>query len=260
MIDAIATLGRQTLSAFSRVGASGQLLFRTLFRLPNIRKGFPLFLEQVYSEGVLSLIIIVVSGLFIGMVVTLQGYNVLQKFGATQQLGPLVSLSVLRELGPVVTALLFAGRAGSALTAEVGLMKATDQLNAMEMMAVSPIQRVISPRFWAGFFSMPMLAFIFNAVAIFGAYLVAVKWLGLDNGSFWSNMQSSVLFSEDVLNGIYKTIVFGFAIAWIAVYQGFASKPTAEGIGRATTKTVVYSSLAILSLDFLLTAMMIGGW
>ena len=260
MIDAIATLGRQALSIFSRVGASGQLLYRTLFRLPNFRKGFPLFLEQVYSEGVLSLIIIFVSGLFIGMVVTLQGYSVLQKFGATQQLGPLVSLSVLRELGPVVTALLFAGRAGSALTAEVGLMKATDQLNAMEMMAVSPIQRVISPRFWAGFFSMPMLAFIFNAVAIFGAYLVAVKWLGLDDGSFWSNMQSSVNFSEDVLNGIYKTIVFGFVIAWIAVYQGFSAKPTAQGIGRATTKTVVYSSLAILSLDFLLTAMMIGGW
>jgi phospholipid/cholesterol/gamma-HCH transport system permease protein len=259
MINMLVSIGHATLQGLQRFGEAGILLGRTLFRKPQL-KSFPLLIEQLYSEGILSLVIIVVSGLFIGMVVALQGYNVLHKFGAAQQLGPLVALSVVRELGPVVTGLLFAGRAGSALTAEIGLMKATDQLNAMEMMAVSPIQRVISPRFWAGFFSMPLLAFVFNTVAIFGAYLVAVMWLGLDAGSFWSNMQASVDFYDDVLNGAYKTVVFGFAIAWIAVYQGYYAKPTAEGIGRATTKTVVYSSLAILSLDFLLTAMMIGGW
>ncbi len=260
MTEAIAQLGRRTLSALSRLGAAGILLGRIIFRIPNVKKGFPLLLEQMYSEGVLSLVIIIVSGVFIGMVVALQGHNVLDKFGAAQQLGPLVALSVVRELGPVVTALLFAGRAGSALTAEIGLMKATDQLNAMEMMAVNPVSRVMSPLFWAGFFSMPLLAFIFNAVAIWGAYMVGVVWLGLDAGSFWSNMQASVDFYEDILNGIYKTFAFGFVIAWIAVYQGVAAKPTAEGIGRATTKTVVYSSLAILGLDFLLTAMMLGGW
>lgn len=260
MISFIQSIGALTIAVIERVGEAGILLGRTLFRVPNIRKGLPLFVTQVYAEGVLSLAIIVVSGLFIGMVVALQGYDVLNDFGAAQQLGPLVALSVVRELGPVVTGLLFAGRAGSALTAEIGLMKATDQLNAMEMMAVSPVQRVISPRFWAGFFSMPLLAFIFNAVAILGAYLVAVHWLGLDSGSFWSNMQSSVNFREDVLNGAIKTVVFGFVVAWISVYQGFSAYPTAEGIGRATTKTVVYSSLAILGLDFLLTAMMIGGW
>jgi phospholipid/cholesterol/gamma-HCH transport system permease protein len=190
----------------------------------------------------------------------LQGYHTLVKFGASQQLGPLVALSVLRELGPVVTALLFAGRACSALTAEIGLMRATEQLSSMEMMAVDPIHRVIAPRLWGGFISMPLLTIIFNAVAIYGAFLVGVKWLGLDAGAFWSNMQSSVAFNEDVLKGIYKSVVFGLVMTWIALYQGFYAVPTSAGISNATTRTVVYASLAVLGLDFILTTMMIGGW
>jgi phospholipid/cholesterol/gamma-HCH transport system permease protein len=205
-------------------------------------------------------VIIIVSSLFIGMVVALQGYHTLAKFGASAELGPLVALSVSRELGPVVTALLFAGRAGSAVTAEIGLMKATEQLSSMEMMAVNPIHRVISPRLWGGFISTPLLTMIFNITAIYGAYLVGVKWLGLDAGVFWSNMQSSVDFHLDVVNGIIKSIVFGFVITWISVYQGYFAEPTSAGIASATTRTVVYSSLAILGLDFVLTAMMIGGW
>jgi phospholipid/cholesterol/gamma-HCH transport system permease protein len=182
------------------------------------------------------------------------------KFGAAQQLGPLVALSVCRELGPVVAALLFAGRAGSAVTAEIGLMKATEQLSSMEMMAVDPLRRVIAPRVWGGFFSLPLLTMIFNVVAIYGAYLVGVKWLGLDNGAFWANMQSSVDFHLDVVNGILKSLVFGLVVIWISVYQGYEAEPTAAGIANATTRSVVYSSLAVLGLDFVLTAMMIGGW
>src|SRR5579862_35882 len=205
MIDRLALVGEWGIDHLRDLGKAGILLLRVLFYPPNIRKGFPLVVQQVYSEGVLSLLIIIVSGLFIGMVLALQGYHTLAKFGAAQQLGPLVALSVTRELGPVVTALLFAGRAGSAVTAEIGLMKATEQLSSMEMMAVDPIRRVISPRLWGGFISMPLLTIIFNAVAIYGAYLVGVKWLGLDTGAFWSNMQSSVDFNEDVLKGIYKS-------------------------------------------------------
>jgi phospholipid/cholesterol/gamma-HCH transport system permease protein len=172
----------------------------------------------------------------------------------------MVALSVVRELGPVISALLFAGRAGSALTAEIGLMQSTEQIASMEMMAVDPLWRVIAPRFWAGLISMPVLAIIFSAVAVFGGYLVGVEWLGVDVGQFWSNMQASVDFRLDVVNGIIKSVVFGFVCTWIAIYQGYHTVPTAEGIGRATTKTVVYSSLATLGLDFILTAMMLGGW
>lgn len=260
MISYVQALGRLGLDIISQYGKAGLLLYSATFRLPNLRKGFPLFLQQVYAEGVLSLLIIIVSGLFIGMVVALQGYHTLAKFGASQQLGPLVALSVARELGPVVTALLFAGRAGSALTAEIGLMKTTEQLSSMEMMAVDPLRRVIAPRLWGGFISMPMLTIIFNAVAIYGAFLVGVKWLGLDAGAFWSNMQSAVNFHSDVLNGIIKSVVFGLVVTWIAVYQGYDAKPTSAGIATATTRTVVYSSLAVLGLDFVLTAMMIGEW
>jgi phospholipid/cholesterol/gamma-HCH transport system permease protein len=260
MVDAITRLGQFGVAFCERIGVAGMILFRALVRKPNWKHGFPDLIEQLYSVGVLSFVIIVVSGLFIGMVVGLQGYNTLEKFGASQALGQLLALSIVRELGPVVTGLLFAGRAGSALTAEIGLMKATEQLSSMEMMAVDPLRRVIAPRFWAGFISMPLLAIIFSAVAIYGGYLIAVQWLGLDAGSFWSNMQSAVEFKADVLNGIIKTIVFGFVVTWIAVFQGYECVPTAEGIGRATTKTVVYSSLAILGLDFVLTAMMLGGW
>jgi phospholipid/cholesterol/gamma-HCH transport system permease protein len=260
VLNQAAMLGRLGIEIVRDYGKAGLLLYQVFFRIPNVRKGFPLVLQQIYAEGVLSLTIIIVSSLFIGMVVALQGYHTLAKFGASAELGPLVALSVARELGPVVTALLFAGRAGSAVTAEIGLMKATEQLSSMEMMAVDPVHRVIAPRLWGGFISMPLLTIIFNITAIYGAYLVGVKWLGLDAGAFWSNMQASVDFHADVLNGIYKSIVFGFVVAWISVYQGYFAAPTSAGIASATTRTVVYSSLAILGLDFVLTAMMIGGW
>jgi phospholipid/cholesterol/gamma-HCH transport system permease protein len=260
MMTYIQAFGRSGLDILRQYGKAGILLYSVLFRIPNIRKGFPLVVQQIYAEGVLSLVIIVVSSLFIGMVVALQGYHTLAKFGAAQQLGPLVALSVVRELGPVVTALLFAGRAGSAMTAEIGLMKATDQLSSMEMMAVDPLQRVISPRLWGGFISMPLLTIIFNITAIYGAYLVGVKWLGLDAGAFWSNMQTSVNFHSDVINGIIKSVVFGLVVSWISVHQGYDAEPTAAGIAGATTRSVVYSSLAVLGLDFVLTAMMIGEW
>jgi len=259
-MSSVQALGRSGLDWLRQYGKAGLLLLQVVFRLPNFKKGFPLVVQQVYAEGVLSLVIIMVSSLFIGMVVALQGYHTLAKFGASQQLGPLVALSVVRELGPVVAALLFAGRAGSALTAEIGLMKATDQLSSMEMMAVDPVQRVISPRLWGGFISMPLLTIIFNITAIYGAYLVGVKWLGLDAGAFWSNMQASVDFHTDVINGIIKSVVFGLVVTWIAVFQGYDSQPTSAGIASATTRSVVYSSLAVLGLDFVLTAMMIGGW
>lgn len=260
MIYQLALIGHWGISHLRELGKAGILLYRVLFYPPNFRKGFPLVLQQIYAEGVLSLLIIVVSSIFIGMVLALQGYHTLAKFGASQQLGPLVALSVARELGPVVTAILFAGRAGSAVTAEIGLMKATEQLSSMEMMAVDPLRRVISPRFWGGFISMPLLTIIFNMMAIYGAYLVGVKWLGLDAGIFWSNMQSSVEFHADIINGILKSFVFGAAVTWIAVAQGYFAVPTSAGIASATTRSVVYGSLAVLGLDFVLTAMMIGGW
>jgi phospholipid/cholesterol/gamma-HCH transport system permease protein len=260
MMMRVAELGRWGITNLCDLGKAGILLFEVVFRLPNFKKGLPLTVQQIYAEGVLSLVIIIVSGLFIGMVVALQGYHTLVKFGAAQQLGPLVALSVTRELGPVVTALLFAGRAGSAVTAEIGLMKATEQLSSMEMMAVNPVHRVVSPRVWGGFISMPLLTIIFNTVAIYGAFLVGVKWLGLDSGAFWSNMQTSVDFHLDVVNGLIKSVVFGLVVVWIAVYQGYTAVPTSAGIAGATTRSVVYSSLAILGLDFVLTAMMIGGW
>ena len=216
--------------------------------------------SQLYFVGVLSCLIIVVSALFIGMVVGLQGYNTLEKFGASSQLGQLLALSIARELGPVISALLFAGRAGSAITAEIGLMKATEQLASMDMMGVDPLGRIIYPRFLAGLIALPLLSLIFSAVAIYGGYFIGVQWLGVDAGSFWSNMQAAVNFRIDILSGIIKSVVFAFAVIWIAVFQGFTCVATAEGISQATTKTVVYSSLAVLGFDFLLTAMMIGGW
>lgn len=256
----IRSFGKVGIASIAELGAASQFLFRTVCRTPRVKKSFPLLVHEILSVGVLSLPIIVVSGLFIGMVVGLQGYNILVKFSASEELGQLVALSVVRELGPVVTALLFAGRAGSALTAEIGLMKTTEQLSSMEMMGVDPLWRIISPRFWASFIGMPVLTLIFCAIAIIGGYLVGVAWLGVDAGAFWSNMSSSVDFHIDVVNGITKSIFFGLVIAWIAVYQGYATVPTAEGVGRATTRTVVYSSLAVLGLDFVLTAIMMGGW
>lgn len=260
MINQLVLMGRRGIDNFRQFGKAGLLFCAVLFARPQLRKNFPLVMQQIYMVGVLSLLIIIVSSLFIGMVLGLQGYHTLAKFGATQELGPLVALSVLRELGPVVTAILFAGRAGSALTAEIGLMKATDQLSSMEMIAVNPLRQVISPRLWAGFISLPLLTLIFNMTAIYGAYLVGVTWLGVDNGVFWANMQSSVDFYSDIINGMLKSMVFGVVVAWIAVFQGYSAEPTSAGIATATTRSVVYSSLAVLGLDFILTAMMIGGW
>ena len=260
MIQIIQKLGQIGLRFCERFGISGFFLLRTIFRKPKLLRFIPLTIEQIYVIGCLSLVIIVLSGLFIGMVLGLQGFNILQKFDSVEQLGQMVALSVARELGPVIAALLFAGRAGSALTAEIGLMQTTEQIHSMEMMAVDPLWRIVAPRFWAGMISMPILAMIFSAIAIFGGFLVGVEWLGVDAGQFWSNMQASVDFRIDIVNGIIKSGVFGFVCCWIAIYQGYYTTPTAEGIGRATTKTVVYSSLAILGLDFALTAIMLGGW
>jgi phospholipid/cholesterol/gamma-HCH transport system permease protein len=260
MISKIQRLGQLTLLRVGYLGESGLFIIKTVFRLPRPFRSFPLLIEQLYCVGVFSLPIIIVSGLFIGMVVSLQGYNVLSKFSASEELGQLVALSVVRELGPVVSALLFAGRAGSALTAEIGLMKTTEQLASMEMMGVDPLWRVISPRFWAGILSLPLLSIIFCSVAIIGGYAIGVHWLGVDEGAFWNNMQASVDLRVDVINGVIKSIVFAGVITWIAVYQGFSTKPTAEGIGIATTRCVVYSSLSVLGLDFVLTALMMGGW
>lgn len=260
MINQLANLGRWGIDSLRDLGKSGVLLKRILFYPPNFRKGFKLVIQQIYAEGTLSLLIVMVSSLFIGMVLALQGYHTLTKFGASQQLGPMVALSVVRELGPVVTAILFAGRAGSAVTAEIALMNATYQLSSMEMMAVDPLRKVISPRFWAGFISMPLLTLIFNMMAIYGAYLVGVRWLGLDTGVFWANMQSAVDFRADVLNGVFKSLIFGITVIWIALSQGYHALPTSAGIANATTRTVVYGSLSVLGLDFVLTAMMIGEW
>ncbi len=260
MLDRIARLGQRSVNSLQVMGSTGFFLLSILSRKPNLLRLWPSLRSQLYFVGVLSFLIIVVSALFIGMVIGLQGYNTLQKFGASSQLGQLLALSITRELGPVISALLFAGRAGSALTAEIGLMKATEQLASMDMMGVDPLERVIYPRFLAGLIALPVLALIFSAVAIYGGFFVGVQWLGVDNGTFWSNMQAAVNFRADVLSGIIKSIVFAFVIVWIAVYQGFNCVATAEGISQATTRTVVYSSLAVLGLDFLLTAVMIGGW
>lgn len=257
-IRLILGLGRGGVNVLCRFGRAGLLLFAVLTRYDKLRKLFPLLMEQLFAVGVRSIVIISVSGLFIGMVLALQGYNTLSEFGAEQSLGPLVALSLLRELGPVVTALLFAGRAGSSLTAEIGLMKATDQLASLEMMAVDPLQRVIAPRFWAGLISMPLLASLFNIIGIYGAKFVGVDWLGADVGGFWSAMQASVDLYEDLGQGLIKSIVFAIVVTWIAVFNGYDCIPTSEGLGKATTQTVVYSALAVLGLDFVLTAIMFG--
>jgi phospholipid/cholesterol/gamma-HCH transport system permease protein len=202
------------------------------------------------------MLIILVSGLFVGMVLALQGYYTLSQFGAEEKLGQLVALSLLRELGPVVTALLFAGRAGTSLTAEIGLMKAGEQLTAMEMMAVNPIQRVLAPRFWAGLISMPVLATVFSAIGVIGGYLVGVKLIGVDEGAFWSQMQGNIDVRHDVLNGVIKSFIFGVAVTFTALFQGYEAQPTPEGVSRATTRTVVIASLMVLALDFIMTALM----
>lgn len=258
MLNFLQRLGATGLDTLSVLGRASILWWRAIVSLPDFRNGPGLLIRQLYFIGVYSLIIIIVSGLFIGMVLALQGYTVLVRFGADQALGQLVSLSLLRELGPVVAALLFAGRAGSALTAEIGLMKATEQLASMAMIGVDPLKRIVRPRLWAGMIAMPILAQIFNMVAIWGAVAVGVHWLHVDPGSFWANMQNSVEFRADVLNGVIKSVAFGAVVSWIAVFQGYDAVPTSEGISAATTRTVVYSSLAVLAMDFLLTAVMFG--
>ncbi|PSJ46705.1 ABC transporter permease [Zobellella endophytica] len=258
LIEQIGRLGQQGVAAVTALGRAGFMLLHALVGRPQPRKHFPLLVRQLQVVGVQSVAIILVSGLFIGMVLALQGYNVLVDFGAEGSLGPLVSLSLLRELGPVVTALLFAGRAGSALTAELGLMKATEQLSSLEMMGVDPLRRVVAPRFWAGLVSMPLLAFMFSLVGIWGAKLVGVDWLGVDEGGFWSAMQAAVDWQQDIMQGFIKSLVFALVVTWIALFNGFDARPTAAGISQATTRTVVHSSLAVLGFDFVLTAVMFG--
>ncbi len=252
-------LGAAMTARLWRLGFASRFLFYLLLHSGTALRRFRLTLREIYFAGVLSLVIILVSGLFVGMVLALQGYHTLQRYGSSEALGVLVALSLVRELGPVVAGLLFASRAGSAITAEIGLMKATEQIAAMEMMAVDPIARVVAPRFWGGVLSMPLLAALFSAMGIFGGYLVGVKLIGVDEGAFWSQMQAAVDVREDVLNGVIKSFVFGIAVSWIAVFEGYDAPPTAEGVSGATTRTVVTSSLAILALDFVLTALMFTG-
>jgi phospholipid/cholesterol/gamma-HCH transport system permease protein len=252
-------LGSQVTSRVWQLGFASRFLGYMLLHSGTALRRFHLTIREIYFAGVLSLIIILVSGLFVGMVLGLQGYHTLERYGSSEALGVLVALSLVRELGPVVAGLLFASRAGSAITAEIGLMKATEQISAMEMMAVDPIARVVAPRFWGGVISMPLLAALFSAMGIFGGYLVGVKLIGVDEGAFWSQMQAAVDLREDILNGVIKSIVFGVAVSWIAVFEGYDAAPTAEGVSRATTRTVVTSSLAILALDFVLTALMFTG-
>ncbi|HKJ22663.1 MAG TPA: lipid asymmetry maintenance ABC transporter permease subunit MlaE [Gammaproteobacteria bacterium] len=261
MLSSLQLLGHKALGFFQRLGRGHLLLLRILEGLPALMPKFALVIQQLYSVGVLSLLIILVSGTFVGMVLGLQGYNTLVDFGAEESLGVIVSLSLVRELGPVVTALLFAGRACSAMAAEIGLMRATEQLAGMEMMAVDPVKRVIAPRFLAGVISMPLLTAIFSvmAIGIAGGYFIGVIVLGVDPGAYWSQIQSGISVWGDIFNGLFKSLVFGVAASWIAVYQGYHAEPTSEGVSRATTRTVVMASLAVLGLDFILTALMFGG-
>ena len=240
----------------AEIGHGARLFFRLLTTLPGSLRRFALIRDQIHFLGHYSLVIIAVSGLFVGVVFGLQGYYTLQRYGSAEALGLLVALSLVRELGPVVTALLFAGRAGTALTAEIGLMKAGEQLSAMEMMAVDPVRRILAPRLWGGIIAMPLLAAVFSAVGILGGWLVGVVMIGVDEGSFWSQMQGGVDVWRDVGNGILQSVVFGVTVPFVALYQGFEAQATPEGVSRATTRTVVQASLAVLGLDFVLTALM----
>jgi len=259
VIDAIRGLGKRGVNGIWRGGAMARFFILILANSGMSFRRFQLTIREIYFAGVMSLVIIMVSGLFIGMVLGLQGFETLQQYGAEETMGVLVALSLVRELGPVVTGLLFASRAGSAITAEIGLMKATEQLKAMDMMAIDPVARVVAPRFWAGVISMPLLAALFSAAGIFGGYLVATELVGVDSGVFWSNMHAAVDFRYDVLNGFVKSVVFGVAISIIATFEGFDADPTAEGVARATTRTVVTSALAVLLLDLILTGFMLRG-
>jgi len=249
-------LGFATRRALANVGYAARLFFKLLWSLGASLRRFGLIRDQIHFLGNYSLAIIAVSGLFVGFVFGLQGFYTLQRYGSTEALGLLVTLSLVRELGPVVTALLFAGRAGTSLTAEIGLMKAGEQLSVMEMMAVDPVQRVLAPRFWAGVLAMPLLAAVFSAMGIIGGWVVGVLMIGVDGGAFWSQIQGGVDVWKDVGNGIIKSVVFGFTVTFVALLQGYEAQPTPEGVSSATTRTVVMASLAVLGLDFVLTAMM----
>ncbi|MDQ5920057.1 MAG: phospholipid/cholesterol/gamma-HCH transport system permease protein [Pseudomonadota bacterium] len=256
MIYIIATIGKPFADLILYAGGMLNLLIEIIFSLPYSILRLNLILKEIYFSGVKSIVIIAVSGWFVGMVLGLQGYNTLERFGSVTMLGSVAALSLLRELGPVLTAILFASRAGSGMTAEIGLMKATEQIEAMSVMAVSPIKRIVAPKFIGGIIAVPLLAALFNTAGIIGSYFVGVTLLRLDQGSFWSQMQDSVDLHYDVINGVIKSAVFGAVVTLIAVYQGFVAKPTAEGVSNATTKTVVSSALTVLALDFILTALM----
>ncbi|MBE2263709.1 MAG: lipid asymmetry maintenance ABC transporter permease subunit MlaE [Burkholderiaceae bacterium] len=251
-----ADVGFSTRLMWMKWGYATRLLLRLVALLGFCLQRFGLVRDQLLFLGNRSLAIITVSGLFVGFVLGLQGYYTLQRYGSSEAVGLLVALSLVRELGPVITALLFAGRAGASLTAEIGLMKAGEQLSAMEMMAVDPVRRVLAPRFWGGVIAMPLLAAVFSAVGILGGYLVAVPMIGIDAGGFWSQMQGGVDVWSDVGNGVVKSMVFGVAVTFIALLQGFEAQATPEGVSRATTRTVVMASLSVLGLDFILTVMM----
>ncbi len=253
MLSELGYMARQTVSSIGYAARLFLSVFQPFFRLLARPR---LITDQIFFIGNKSLIIITVSGLFVGFVLGLQGYYVLVRYGSEQALGILVALALTRELGPVVTALLFAGRAGTSLTAEIGLMKAGEQLTAMEMMAVNPVKRILAPRFWAGVISMPILSILFNAAGIIGGYIVGVSLIGVDDGAFWSQMQEGVDVWDDIGNGVIKSIVFGFAVTFMALYQGYEARATPEGVSGATTRTVVLSSLLVLWLDFIMTALM----
>ena len=252
----ISNVGLGVREQLSQLGHAARLFFRMLAMMGPVLKRFGLVRDQIFFLGNYSLALIAVSGLFVGFVMGLQSYYALQRYGSAEAMGLLVTLSLVRELGPVITALLFAGRAGTALTAEIGLMKAGEQLSAMEMMAVDPVQRILAPRFLGGIVAMPLLASVFSAVGVMGGWFVGVVMIGVDAGSFWSQMQSGVDVWRDVGNGIIKSFVFGITVTFVALYQGFEAQPTPEGVSRATTRTVVVASLAVLGVDFLLTTLM----
>ncbi len=256
MIDWLARLGAGVRNSLAGLGLAARTFAAVIVASGGLLRRLRLVTDQVHFIGNYSLVIIAVSGLFVGFVLGLQGYYTLNRYGSEQALGLLVALSLVRELGPVVTALLFAGRAGTSLTAEIGLMKAGEQLAAMEMMAVDPVQRVLAPRFWAGVIAMPLLAAVFSAVGVLGGYVVGVRMIGVDEGAFWSQMQGGVELWADIGNGVIKSVVFGIAVTFIALDQGYRAAPTPEGVARATTRTVVIGSLMVLWLDFLLTALM----
>lgn len=258
-VSLLRRLGHAVVERIWRLGFAARFLFAILTHSGAAFRRLPLTFREIYFSGVLSLLIILVSGLFVGMVLGLQGFETLQRFGSTEALGTMVALSLTRELGPVLAGLLFAARAGTSVAAEIGLMKATEQLKAMDMMAVNPIARVVAPRFWGGIVSMPLLAAMFSAMGVLGGWLIGVVLIGVDDGAFWSQMQAGVDWRYDVVNGVIKSFVFGIAVSLIAVFEGYDSVPTAEGVSRAITRTVVTSALSILALDFVLTSFMFRG-